>query len=66
VGQSHHGKEMLDRVSRGKTGMHKAENGERDQETALQAAAQLLGTDWREGGESRREVGQATAHEQDS
>jgi hypothetical protein len=66
VGQSHHGKVMLDRVSRVMTGMRKAEYGERDQEIALQAAAELLGTDWREGGESRCEVGHATAHDQDS
>jgi hypothetical protein len=43
-----------------------AVNGGRGQETALQAAAELFGTDWREGVESRREVGEATAHDYDS
>jgi hypothetical protein len=43
-----------------------AENGGRGQETALEAAVELPGTDWREGVESRREVEQATAHDYDS
>jgi hypothetical protein len=66
VGQSDHGKEIIDSVPCGKAGLREAVNGGRGQETALQAAAELFGTDWREGGESRREVEQATAHDYDS
>jgi hypothetical protein len=66
VGQSHHGKKMINGVPRGKTGLREAVNSGRGQETALQAAVELFGTDWREGGESRRDVGEATAYDYDS
>ena len=66
MGQSDHGKERIDAVPRGKTASLEAVNAGRDQQFALQAAVELFGTDWREGGESRRDVGEATAYDYDS